>query len=102
MRYFKCDDLKPKDREIITQDIRLTEEEKKRDRQGKPVSVNAAVGATAPRNGTGNAEQALGREIQFPLHRSLMAAPLHLIPREVGTDEAYFAKIFHKHHWSVS
>jgi hypothetical protein len=30
MRYFKCDDLKPKDREIITQDISLTEEEKKR------------------------------------------------------------------------
>ena len=43
MRYFKCDDLKPKDREIITQDISLTEEEKKRDRQGKFLNIFGTV-----------------------------------------------------------
>ena len=35
MRYFKCEDLKSVDREIIFQDVSLTEEEKKRNRQGK-------------------------------------------------------------------
>ena len=35
MRYFKCESLKPEDREMITQYVSLTEEDKKRDRQGK-------------------------------------------------------------------
>ena len=35
MRYFKCNDLKPEDRKMIFQDLNLTEEEKKRNRQGK-------------------------------------------------------------------
>ena len=35
MRYFKCDTLKQEDRKMITQDVELTDEEKKSDRQGK-------------------------------------------------------------------
>ncbi len=35
MRYFKCDTLKQEDRKMVTQDVELTDEEKKSDRQGK-------------------------------------------------------------------
>ena len=35
MRYFKCDTVGPEDRKIITQDVPLTEAEKKSNRQGK-------------------------------------------------------------------
>ena len=35
MRYFKCDTLKQKDRKMVYQDVELTDEEKKSDRQGK-------------------------------------------------------------------
>ena len=35
MRYFKCDTLKQKDRKMVYQDVKLTDEEKKSDRQGK-------------------------------------------------------------------
>ena len=35
MRYFKCDTLKQEDRKIVYQDVELTDEEKKSDRQGK-------------------------------------------------------------------
>ena len=35
MRYFKCDTLKQEDRKMVYQDIELTDEEKKSDRQGK-------------------------------------------------------------------
>lgn len=35
MRYFKCDTLKQEDREMIIQYVSLTEEEKKRNHQGK-------------------------------------------------------------------
>ena len=43
MRYFNADNLKPEDREIIYQDVVLTEQEKKRDRQGKILSFAAMV-----------------------------------------------------------
>jgi len=35
MRYFKCDTLKQEDRKMVYQDIALTDEEKKSERQGK-------------------------------------------------------------------
>ena len=35
MRYFKCDTLKQEDRKMVTQDVALTDEEKKIYRQGK-------------------------------------------------------------------
>ena len=35
MRYFKCDTLKQKDRKMVYQDVELTDEEKKSERQGK-------------------------------------------------------------------
>ena len=35
MRYFQCDTLKQEDRKIVYQDVELTDEEKKSDRQGK-------------------------------------------------------------------
>ncbi len=35
MRYFKCDTLKQEDRKMVYQDVELTDEEKKIDRQGK-------------------------------------------------------------------
>ena len=35
MRYFKCDTLKQEDRKMVTQDVALTDEEKRSDRQGK-------------------------------------------------------------------
>ena len=35
MRYFKCDTVKQEDRKMVTQDVELTDEEKKSDRQGK-------------------------------------------------------------------
>lgn len=39
MRYFKCDTLKPEDRKKVYRDVALTEEEKKRDRQGKILNL---------------------------------------------------------------
>ncbi len=41
MRYFKCDNLKPEDREMIIEDVSLTEVEKKRNRQGKLLNFAA-------------------------------------------------------------
>ena len=35
MRYFQCDTLKKEDRKTVCQDVELTDEEKKSDRQGK-------------------------------------------------------------------
>lgn len=35
MRYFKCDTLKQEDRQMVVQDIELTDEQKKRARQGE-------------------------------------------------------------------
>ena len=35
MRYFQCDTLKQEDRKMVYQDVELTDEEKKSDRQGK-------------------------------------------------------------------
>ena len=35
MRYFKCDTLKQEDRKMVYQDVELTDEEKKSERQGK-------------------------------------------------------------------
>ena len=35
MRYLKCDTLKQEDRKMVTQDVALTDEEKKSDHQGK-------------------------------------------------------------------
>ncbi len=43
MRYFICDTLKPEDRGLIIQDIRLTEAEKKRNRQGRFLNAVAGV-----------------------------------------------------------
>ena len=43
MRYFKCDTLRHEDRQIVTQDVAMTEEEKKNDRQGKILNVCGTV-----------------------------------------------------------
>jgi len=43
MRYFKCNNLKPEDREFIAQDIPLTEQERKSNRQGKFLNSVAIV-----------------------------------------------------------
>ena len=43
MRYFKCDTLKQEDREMIIQDVALTDEERKSDRQGKILNICGTV-----------------------------------------------------------
>ncbi len=43
MKYFKCDTLKLEEREMITQDVSLTEEEKKSERQGNLLNFMASV-----------------------------------------------------------
>jgi hypothetical protein len=43
VRYFKCDTLRQEDQQIVTQDVAMTEEEKKNDRQGKILNVCGTV-----------------------------------------------------------
>jgi len=43
MRYFKCDTLKQEDRKTIIEDVMLTEEERKSDRQGKFLNFVATL-----------------------------------------------------------
>ncbi len=43
MRYFKCDTTKQEDRQMIIQNVALTEDEKKSDRQGKVLNAVASV-----------------------------------------------------------
>ena len=43
MRYFQCDTLKQEDRKKVYQDVELTDEEKKSDRQGKILNVCGTI-----------------------------------------------------------
>ena len=43
MRYFQCDTLKQEDRKVVYQDVELTDEEKKSDRQGKILNVCGTI-----------------------------------------------------------
>ena len=43
MRYFQCDTLKQEDRKMVYQDVELTDEEKKSDRQGKILNVCGTI-----------------------------------------------------------
>ena len=43
MRYFQCDTLKQEDRKMVYQDVELTDEEKKSDRQGKILTICGTI-----------------------------------------------------------
>ena len=43
MRYFQCDTLKQEDRKMVYQDVELTDEEKKSDRQGKFLNFSGTL-----------------------------------------------------------